>query len=470
MNSEKENMGYLLFLSMVAALGGFLYGYDTAVVSGTIQMVSEQFGLSSAGVGWYVSSALLGSILGVMMAGVFCDYSGRKNTLLVSAILFTASAVGCAFSGSFNILIMYRIIGGIGIGLVSVVSPLYISEISIAKYRGRFVSLYQLAITVGFLGAYLVNYGLSTMSVNTIAGKSGLFDWLFHGELWRGMLGTEVFPALIFIIIIFLIPESPRWLLLRYKENEAKSVLYRMLHDNNAVENEISSIKQVLSEKGKKVPLRDNLNTKTVRLILFGSLIAIMGQFMGVNAVLYYGPTIFQQNGLSGGESLLYQVLIGLVNSLTTVLGLLIIDKIGRKKLIYFGVTGMFISLIFIALFFSKGAEWGVSPALMLVFFLAYIFFCAISICLVVWVLFSEMFPIRIRGLAMSFSGMFIWLGAFLIGQITPFMLENLGSSGTFLSFAVVCIPYLFIMRFCIPETTGRTLEEIEKELNIKDY
>lgn len=470
MNSEKENMGYLLFLSMVAALGGFLYGYDTAVISGTIQMVSEQFGLSSAGVGWYVSSALLGSILGVMMAGVFCDYSGRKNTLLVSAILFTASAVGCAFSGSFNILIMYRIIGGIGIGLVSVVSPLYISEISIAKYRGRFVSLYQLAITVGFLGAYLVNYGLSTMSVNTIAGKSGLFDWLFHGELWRGMLGTEVFPALIFIIIIFFIPESPRWLLLRYKENAAKSVLYRMLHDNTAVENEISSIKQVLSEKGKKVPLRDNLNTKTVRLILFGSLIAIMGQFMGVNAVLYYGPTIFQQNGLSGGESLLYQVLIGLVNSLTTVLGLLIIDKIGRKKLIYFGVTGMFISLIFIALFFSKGAEWGVSPALMLVFFLAYIFFCAISICLVVWVLFSEMFPIRIRGLAMSFSGMFIWLGAFLIGQLTPFMLENLGSSGTFLSFAVVCIPYLFIMRFCIPETTGRTLEEIEKELNIKDY
>ena len=239
-----------------------------------------------------------------------------------------------------------------------------------------------------------------------------------------------------------------------------------MLHDNTAVENEISSIKQVLSEKGKKVPLRDNLNTKTVRLILFGSLIAIMGQFMGVNAVLYYGPTIFQQNGLSGGESLLYQVLIGLVNSLTTVLGLLIIDKIGRKKLIYFGVTGMFMSLIFIALFFSKGAEWGISPVLMLVFFLAYIFFCAISICLVVWVLFSEMFPIRIRGLAMSFSGMFIWLGAFLIGQLTPFILENLGSSGTFLSFAVVCIPYLFIMRFCIPETTGRTLEEIEKELN----
>ncbi|WP_289007289.1 sugar porter family MFS transporter [uncultured Parabacteroides sp.] len=466
MNNEKENIAYLLFLSIVAALGGFLYGYDTAIISGTIQMVSEQFGLSSTGVGWYVSSALLGSILGVMMAGVFCDYSGRKNTLFVSAILFTASAVGCAFSGSFNALIIYRIIGGIGIGLVSVVSPLYISEISIAKYRGRFVSLYQLAITVGFLGAYLVNYGLSSMSLDTIFDNSSLFAWLFHDELWRGMLGTEVFPALIFIIIIFFIPESPRWLLLRYKENAAKSVLYRMLHDNTAVENEISSIKQVLSEKEKKVPLRDNLNTKTVKLILFGSLIAIMGQFMGVNAVLYYGPTIFQQNGLSGGESLLYQVLIGLVNSLTTVLGLLIIDKIGRKKLIYFGVTGMFISLIFIALFFSKGAEWGISPVLMLVFFLAYIFFCAISICLVVWVLFSEMFPIRIRGLAMSFSGMFIWLGAFLIGQLTPFMLENLGSSGTFLSFAVVCIPYLFIMRFCIPETTGRTLEEIEKELN----
>ena len=465
MNNRKENIGYLLFLSMVAALGGFLYGYDTAVISGPIQMVSEQFGLSSAGVGWYVSSALLGSILGVMMAGVFCDYSGRKNTLLVSAILFTASAVGCAFSGSFNTLIMYRIIGGIGIGLVSVVSPLYISEISIAKYRGGFVSLYQLAITVGFLGAYLVNYGLLTMSVNTTVNNSSLLDWLFHDELWRGMLGTEVLPALMFITIIFFIPESPRWLLLRHRESKARSVLYKMLPDGNAAENEISSIKQILSEKGKRVPLRESLNTKTVRLILFGSLIAIMGQFMGVNAVLYYGPTIFQQNGLSGGESLLYQVLIGLVNSLTTVLGLFIIDKIGRKKLIYFGVTGMFVSLIFIALLFSKGSEWGISPVLMLVFFLTYIFFCAISICLVVWVLFSEMFPIRIRGLAMSFSGMFIWIGAFLIGQLTPFMLENLGSSGTFLSFAIVCIPYLFIMRFCIPETTGRTLEEIEKEL-----
>lgn len=463
---SKENIGYLLFISVVAALGGFLYGYDTAVISGTIQFVSNQFTLSAYGTGWYVGSALLGSILGVMCAGVLSDNYGRKNTLIASSILFTASAAGCAYSGSFEALIVYRLIGGVGTGLVSIVSPLYISEVSIAKYRGRLVTLYQLAITVGFLGAYLVNYGLLSLSASITESSSPIVYWMFNQEIWRGMLGVEVVPAMVFIFILFFIPESPRWLLLKQRSDKARHFLLKILRDVKTVDEEVDSICQIISQEGKKVSWKECLTLNTMRLLLFGSMIAIMGQFMGVNAVLYYGPTIFQEAGLSGGDSLLYQVLIGLVNMLTTVLGLLIIDKVGRKKLVYWGVTGMFITLIFISIYFVKGEALGVSPLFMLVFFLAYIFFCAISICLVIWVLLSEIYPIRIRGLAMSVSGMFLWIGTFLVGQLTPVFLNKLGASGTFLIFATVCIPYILVVRYCIPETTGRSLEEIENELN----
>lgn len=461
----KENIGYLFFLSIVAALGGFLFGYDTAVISGTLPLINEQFELSSAGLGWYVGSALVGSILGVISAGLMSDLSGRKNTLLAAAVLFTTSAAGCAFSGTYEVLIIYRIVGGIGMGLVSVVSPLYIAEISIAKYRGRFVALYQLAITIGFLGAYLGNYGLLSISPHIMKSHHHLLYWMLHEEIWRGMLGLEVLPALIFILIVFLIPESPRWLMLKHQENKARLILSRMLRNERSVSNEIHKIQKVIFQK-EKVEWKKSLTPKTLKLLLSGSLIAIMGQFMGVNTILYYGPSIFQQSGLSEGDSLLYQVLIGLVNALTTFVGLLVIDKVGRKTLVYFGVTGMFITLIIIAFYFSKGIAWGISPIVMLISFLAYIFFCAISICLVIWVLLSEIYPIRIRGLAMSVSGMFLWIGTFLVGQLTPTLLEKFGSAGTFLSFAAVCIPYLLVIRFCIPETTGRTLEEIEKEIN----
>lgn len=463
---SKENIAYLLFISVVAALGGFLYGYDTAVISGTIRLVTDQFTLSAYGTGWYVGAALLGSIIGVIFAGGLSDHYGRKHTLIASSILFTASAAGCAYAGSFETLVIYRLIGGVGTGLVSVVSPLYISEVSIAKYRGRLVTLYQLAITVGFLGAYLVNYGLLSLADSITEQNSGMVYWMFNQEIWRGMLGVEVVPALVFIGILFFIPESPRWLMLKRNGDRARRFLQKILRDVNAVEEEVVSICQIISQEGNKVSLKECLTMNTMRLLLFGSMIAIMGQFMGVNAVLYYGPTIFQEAGLSGGDSLLYQALIGLVNMLTTVVGLLIIDKVGRKRLVYFGVTGMFVTLIFIAFYFVKGETLGVSPVFMLVCFLTYIFFCAISICLVIWVLLSEIYPIRIRGLAMSVSGMFLWIGTFLVGQLTPVFLDKLGTSGTFLMFATVCIPYILVVRYGIPETTGRSLEEIEQEVN----
>ena len=215
--NKTNNIGYVAFLSIVAALGGFLFGYDTAVISGTISKVAGQFGLNSLQSGWYVGSALVGSIMGVMAAGAMSDRIGRKKTMLISATLFTISAVGCALSANWDQLVIYRIIGGIGIGIVSIVCPLYISEVSVASHRGRMVSLYQLAITIGFLGAYLMNYYLLNLS-NTFTSTSLILTKVLGTESWRGMLGAEAFPAVIFFMIIFLIPESPRWLITKGKE------------------------------------------------------------------------------------------------------------------------------------------------------------------------------------------------------------------------------------------------------------
>lgn len=331
MNESKTNIGYILFLSIVAALGGFLFGYDTAVISGTIAQVSQQFGLTTLQEGWYVGCALVGSIGGVACAGVLSDKAGRKNTMILSAILFSASAIGCALSASFNELVVYRIIGGIGIGIVSIISPLYISEVSIAQYRGRLVSLYQLAITVGFLGAYLANYQLMLGAES--AGQSG-YPWIvkiFSDEIWRGMLGLETVPALLFFLIIFFIPESPRWLVLRNKDVVAGRILQRIYGSKNESEIQINAIRQVIGKESKS-EWAMLLQPGILKAVMIGVAIAILGQFMGVNAVLYYGPSIFEKSGLSNGDSLFYQVLVGTVNMLTTVLALVIIDKVGRKK------------------------------------------------------------------------------------------------------------------------------------------
>jgi SP family arabinose:H+ symporter-like MFS transporter len=235
------NFGYLIFLSVVAALGGFLFGYDTAVISGTIAQVTQLFQLDTLQQGWYVGCALIGSIVGVLFAGILSDKLGRKMTMIISATLFSTSALGCAISADFTQLVVYRIIGGVGIGVVSIVSPLYISEVAVAQYRGRLVSLYQLAVTVGFLGAYLINYQLLAYAES---GNQLSMDWLnkiFVTEVWRGMLGMETLPAVLFFIIIFFIPESPRWLIVRGKEEKAVNILERIY---NSVSEAASQLKE----------------------------------------------------------------------------------------------------------------------------------------------------------------------------------------------------------------------------------
>ena len=404
----------IVFLAIVAALGGILFGYDTAVISGTTEVVKMQFGLTTGGEGWYVGCALIGSIAGVLIAGMLSDFLGRKKTMLISAVLFSISAIGCAFSADFTQLVIYRMIGGFGIGIVSIVSPVYISEVSPAEVRGTMVSLYQLFITIGFLLAYLANY--------LILKGTTMEDY------WRPMLGAEAIPDLLFLVLIFFIPESPRWLQVRGQRK-----------DN-------SEAWAALREPG------------ILKAVLIGSAIAILGQFMGVNAVLYYGPKIFADAGFP--DPLFSTVLVGVVNMVTTVIALAIIDKVGRKQLVWWGVGGMIVCLLMIGLYFLPSTN--LPNWFMLTFFLLYVFCTAISISAVVFVLLSEMYPNRVRGLAMSIAGFALWIGTYLIGQLTPWMLENLTPAGTFFLFAFMCIPYLWIMYKHVPDTTGKTLEEIE--------
>jgi MFS transporter, SP family, arabinose:H+ symporter len=462
MKQNSNQIVYVVWLSLVASLGGFLFGYDTAVISGTVDQVSMQFHLSDITKGWYVGCALVGSIGGVMIAGSLSDKFGRKIVLLLSAVLFSVSGIGCMVAGSEVQLVIARILGGIGIGVASVISPLYIAEVSVPSYRGRLVSMYQLAITVGFLGAYLANYGLHQYSVGLVekGATTGLFGKIFATEVWRSMLGMESVPAILFFIVLFLIPESPRWLIVKGKELRASAILKKIYGEQEAgiqiknvkelIEVETTSDWKMLFQPG-------------FRMALFiGVALAMLGQFMGVNAVLYYGPTIFKESGLSSGDSLFYQSLVGLVNMLTTVLALIIIDKVGRKQLVYWGVSGMIISLVLIAIYFAFGTALGLSSVFLLVFFLFYIFCCAISICAVIFVLLSEMYPVKVRGAAMSIAGLSLWIGTYLIGQLTPLMLSALTPAGTFILFAVMCVPYMLIVWKLLPETTGKSLEEIE--------
>lgn len=457
------NLRYMAFLSVVAALGGFLFGYDTAVISGTISQVSAQFGLGDIEQGWYVGCALTGSILGVMAAGWLSDRFGRRNVMLLSAVLFTVSAVGCALSADVGQLAFYRIVGGVGIGVVSIVSPLYISEVSAAQYRGRLVALYQLAITVGFLGAYLVNFGLLHFAHGGAERlTSAALYKIFGAESWRGMLGVETLPALLFFIAIFFIPESPRWLILKRRDAKARRTLRRVFRSETAAERQLAETKTVVQNETRSewtTILRPGIR----KAVGIGAAIAILGQFMGVNAVLYYGPTIFENNGLSGGDSLFYQVMVGLANLVATVIAVLIIDRVGRKKLIYYGVTAMIVFLLLTAFYFLQGKALGLPDVLLLVFFMAYIFSTAISISAVIFVLLSEMYPTKVRGLAMSVAGLSLWVGTFLIGQLTPWLLSRLTPPGTFILFALMCIPYMLIMWKLVPETTGKSLEAIER-------
>ena len=455
-------MKYVIFLTIIAALGGFLFGYDTAVISGTTEDVKAFYGLSDFQQGWYVGCAILGCIIGVLLAGRLSDAFGRKPLLMTAAVIFSASSIGCAVYSGFDQLVFYRIFGGIGIGIASITAPLYISEISIPKYRGRMVSCYQLAITVGILGSYLSNSAVLKWS-QSVQYESGFMKLAINDEVWRGMLGMETFPALLFLLVLFLIPESPRWQVVKQQDDKALRTFAKIYSPNKA-QKEIDEIRDVVSRETKsdwRLLLKPGFRTA----MIIGVCLAMLGQFMGVNAVFYYGPKFLLEAGLEKTASLDFQVWVGLVNVISTILAMMVIDRIGRKRLIYIGVSGMVVFLIGIGLFFHNAASGQVvSTWILFVLILAYVFSSAISICAVIFVLLSEMYPVKVRGSAMSVAGFSLWVGTYLIGQLTPWLTTKLSASGVFWLFGFMCFPYLLITYFLVPETTGKSLEDIERE------
>lgn len=455
MKKPQANNSYLLFIALTAALGGFLFGYDTAVISGTIGFVKSKFALDAVMEGWFVSSALVGCIAGVSFAGELSDRVGRKKALIASGFLFSLSALGCAISASHTQLIVFRLLGGVGVGVASMLSPLYISEVSPANIRGRMVALYQLAIATGILVAYFTNAWLLKNSMG-LEIQNVLLQKIFAEEVWRAMFGSEVVPAMLFFITMFFIPESPRWLAARGKDLEAGKVLAKINGSSLAIK-ELASINEAIAkeEKGSwKALFQPGIKVA----LLAGVFLAVLSQFTGINAIIYYGPRIMEASGLKLSDALGGQVIIGIVNVAGTVFTIMKIDKYGRKKLMLWGVSGMCISLIIVGILFYLNMTSGV---VILIFILTFCASFSVGYGPVVWVLLSEIYPTKMRGRAMSIATLSLWIGTALIGQLVPWMLENLTAAGTFFVFALFCIPVPFILRR-IPETKGMSLEDIE--------
>ncbi len=455
--NEKGNFKLLLMLSFVAALGGFLFGFDTAVISGTISFVKIQFGMGAVAEGWFVSSALLGCILGVSVAGFLSDRFGRKKIMILSASLFFISAMGCAISANHTILIIYRLVGGLGVGVASMVSPMYISEISPAKYRGRMVSLYQLAITIGILTAYFTNAWVLELSDKEVTYSNKWLQLIINSELWRGMFAMEMIPALLFLILLPFIPESPRWLTKTNRQDKAKEVLTR-INGLEIADKEIVEIRESLTAGSASLKV---LFKKGFRMALFiGIAIAFLQQFSGINAIIYYGPRILNEAGFSISGALGGQVIIGIVNVLFTFGAIMTIDRFGRRPVLIVGVIGIIINLVVVGALFASNVSSGIG---LMTFILLYIACFAFSFGPIGWVIISEIYPTEIRGRAMSIATLSLWVGTWMVGQFVPWLLENIGPAYTFWLFAFLVFWTIPLTLKLVPETKGKSLEEIKK-------
>ncbi len=457
--ADKKNLLYLTVISVAVAIGGFLFGFDTAVISGTIGFVKEKFILGSIAEGYLVSSALIGCIAGVLGAGILSDRFGPKKILFLSALLFAASGIMTALPQSYQLLITGRFIGGLGIGIASMLSPLFISEFSPAEYRGRMVTLYQLAITIGILAAYFSNAFLLDISVSAKPEASGgsLLHYLFVDEVWRGMFATLLFPALLFLILLFFVPESPRWLIKRGEEKRAFNILKKLAGENYASA-QSGEIKESLQlEEGS---LKQLFKPGMRKALLIGILLPFFSQISGINVIIYYGPKIFQEAGFAIGDAFGSQVTIGVINVLFTLVAIWKIDSYGRRPLLLLGVGGVTVSLIVIGIYFFLGIS---GSSILLLYFLLFIACFAFSFGPVCWVIISEIFPTKIRGRAMSIATFSLWITNAVIGQLFPWLLENINAYGTFWFFAATSIiGFIFIYKM-IPETKNKSLEEIEK-------
>jgi len=434
------------YICYTAAIGGLLFGFDTAVISGALQPVKVQFGLNTIMEGWLVSSGLLGCILGVAFTGITADRIGRRKSIVIAAVMFLLSAITCTAGFSVSMLIAGRIIGGIGVGMASVLSPMYITEFAPAARRGQMVSYYQLAITIGILLAYFSNALLDTPAA----------QHLFQTEVWRPMFLVMALPSLLFLLLLARVPESPRWLMRIREKQQAATILQQVMPAEEAAQ----AYRSIEEAAQRSAGLSRSLLSPGIRLpLIIGIVLAVFQQFSGINAIIYYGPSIFEKAGIDSKNALLFQVIIGAVNVLATLIAVRWVDSYGRKRLMQIGLSGIVFTLILCGALFYTGHTQG--PWL-LVLMLLFIACFAFSLGPITWVIINEIFPTDVRARAVAVCTLMLWIAVALVGQFVPWLLSKAGAAAMFWLFAGCSLFNLLFSSAMVKETSGKTLEEME--------
>lgn len=444
---QKQSLKFVYQCTFVAAVGGLLFGYDTAVVAGAIGFIQQKYHLSAAMTGWAASCALVGCMAGAMIAGALSDKWGRKKVLMISGVAFAVSSLGILLPLSLSWFIVFRFIGGIGIGIASMLAPMYISEIAPAGIRGRLISIYQLGIVIGILLIYFVN-----------AAIAGLYDEAWNiDQGWRWMFGSGILPSVVFIALLLIVPESPRWLAQENRWNEASDILTRVNGKVQAQE-ELATIRESLNMQ--RVSLLQLVKPGLRLALIIGVVLSILSQVTGINVIMYYAPEIFKATGEGSSSALMQTVLVGGINTLMTIVAIRYVDKWGRKKLLLIGSAGMAVCLALVGYAFYSN---NTSGYWVLAGILAYISFFAISLGPLTFVVVAEIFPTHIRGRAMSVAIFFLWLSVYVVSQTFPMLLESIGSAYTFWIYMVMSVIAFFFVWVMVPETKGKSLEEIEQ-------
>ncbi|WP_282135227.1 sugar porter family MFS transporter [Seonamhaeicola maritimus] len=455
------NTKYIYMISMVSAMGGLLFGYDWVVIGGAKPFYEQFFHISESAElqGWAMSCALVGCLLGAIVSGVFSDKYGRKRLLMFSASLFLLSAIGTGASNTFNTFIIYRIVGGIGIGLASNLSPMYIAEISPAAFRGKFVSLNQLTIVIGILLAQIVNWQIAQPVPEGISDSDLLHSW--NGQYaWRWMFWAEAIPAGLFFLFMFFVPESPRWLAIRGNEFKVKKILTKVGGASYA-NNEYANILATINANTSAFKIKELFQPSIRKILLIGVVLAAFQQWCGINVIFNYAEEVFKAAGYGVSDTLFNIVITGSVNLIFTFIAIFTVDKWGRKYLMQLGAVGLFgIYGLMGAGYYFQVSGW---PLLLLVVLAIACY--AMSLAPVTWVILSEVFPNRMRGAAMAVATVSLWLASFLLTYTFPLLNSALGASGTFWLYGIICLFGFLFIRKMLPETKGKTLEEIEREI-----
>ncbi len=456
----KYNMKFIWSICLVAAMGGLLFGYDWVVINGAKPFFEKYFNLTTPSqIGWAMSCALVGCLIGSVVSGISSDKFGRKRLLILAAFIFVFSAVGTGLADTFSTFVIFRILGGVAIGLASNLSPMYIAEAAPAKVRGQFVSVNQLTIVIGILAAPFVNWLIAKPVPEAATAAEILNSW--NGQYaWRWMFGAAAIPALVFFILMFIVPESPRWLIKNGRDKEAQDVLEKIGGASYAAD-AVRQVKDTLANEIERVNFRDLLEPKMMKILAIGIFLAVFQQWCGINTVIYYADEIFTAAGYGVSDILFNIVIMGSVFVVFTFVAIYTVDRFGRKILMLVGSAGLAITYVLIGLCYYTH-----SIGFHVLFLVVTAIACyAFSLAPVVWVLLSEIFPNRIRGAAMSVGVFALWTGCFTLTYTFPAMNASLGTAKTFWIYAAICAVGFWVVKIFVPETKGKTLEQIEKEL-----